>query len=206
MYSKFENLDEQKRQRILNAAMKEFAAKGYDDASTNAIVEQAGISKGLLFHYFKNKKQLFLYLYRHSVELISSQVMARIDFNETDVFKKLHDVQIVKFDLIRMHPDIMEFLQNAYLEQSPDVRQDLQSSGRELLQQNISRVFQNIDYTLFRSDIDPGSIINTVVWAFEGFANDTLRKAKMAGAAVDYEKMYDDADKYMVFLRQSFYK
>ena len=57
------SLSEEKQQRILNAALKEFAQKGYKNASTNQIVKEADISKGLLFHYFKNKKQLFLFLY-----------------------------------------------------------------------------------------------------------------------------------------------
>ena len=58
MFSKFLNLDE-KQDRILNAAIKEFAQKGYDSASTNEIVKEAGISKGLLFHYFKIKSSYF---------------------------------------------------------------------------------------------------------------------------------------------------
>lgn len=206
MYSKFENLEEEKRQRILNAAMKEFAARGYDDASTNAIVERAGISKGLLFHYFKNKKQLFLYLYQNCTQMMSDAVLTKVDYGEADLFKKLHDVQIAKFDLIRIHPNIIEFIQNAYLEQSPEVREELSSCGRELLQQSIGKIFQNIDYSLFRSDIDPGSIINTVVWAFEGFGNEYLRRAKLEGGPVDYQKMSEDADQYMAFLRKSFYK
>ena len=56
MTSKFLNLHKEKQQRILNAALNEFANKGFDRASTNEIVKSAGISKGLLFHYFNNKK------------------------------------------------------------------------------------------------------------------------------------------------------
>ena len=49
---KFLKLDDEKRDRILNAAMKEFRY-GYVKASTDIIVKEAGISKGLLFHYEK---------------------------------------------------------------------------------------------------------------------------------------------------------
>lgn len=59
---KFLELDKLKQDRIINAAMKEFALKGYKNASTNEIVKEAGISKGLLFHYFTNKKAYF-YIY-----------------------------------------------------------------------------------------------------------------------------------------------
>ena len=107
--------------------MKEFAAKGYDHASTNKIVEDACIAKGLLFHYFKSKKQLFLYLYQSCVQMMSDVVLSKVDFDEADLFKRLHGVQIAKFDLIRIHPDIIEFIQGAYVEQSVEVRAELSS-------------------------------------------------------------------------------
>jgi len=58
----FENLNNQKKQRIINAALAEFAQKKYDYASTNSIVKKAQIGKGMLFHYFGNKKNLYIYL------------------------------------------------------------------------------------------------------------------------------------------------
>ncbi|MGI5893406.1 MAG: TetR/AcrR family transcriptional regulator [Candidatus Merdivicinus sp.] len=47
------------RQKIMDAAITEFATKGYAAASTNRICQQAAISKGLLFHYYKNKQTLY---------------------------------------------------------------------------------------------------------------------------------------------------
>lgn len=40
---------------MINAALKVFALNGYRHASTDDIVREAAISKGLLFHYFENK-------------------------------------------------------------------------------------------------------------------------------------------------------
>lgn len=48
------------RGKILDAALKEFGQRGYEGASTNQICLSAGISKGLLYHYFKSKENLFL--------------------------------------------------------------------------------------------------------------------------------------------------
>ena len=206
MYSKFESLEEEKRQRILNAAMKEFAARGYEHASTNRIVEDADIAKGLLFHYFKSKKQLYLYLYRYSVDLFSREVFEGVDDTQTDFFLRIRDVQRIKFGLIRRFPDLFEFTQSAYLEQSAEVRADVKEYGRELLQSSAARMFQNIDYSPFRDDVDRGGIINTVMWAFEGFANDFLRKARLAGGTVDYDRMLSEAEQYMEFLKKSFYQ
>ena len=51
----FTELDSEKQERILDAALKEFAEYGYENGSTNRIVKNCGISKGSLFTYFENK-------------------------------------------------------------------------------------------------------------------------------------------------------
>ena len=48
------------RQRILDAARVEFSHKGYDAASMNAICAENDISKGIIYHYYKDKDELYL--------------------------------------------------------------------------------------------------------------------------------------------------
>ncbi len=52
---KLKSLTLDKQERIINASLAEFARNGYERASTNEIVKEAGISKGSLFVYFNNK-------------------------------------------------------------------------------------------------------------------------------------------------------
>ena len=56
---KFDNLEKEKKERILESAMAEFNIHGYTGASTNNIVKNAEISKGSLFNYFENKDKDF---------------------------------------------------------------------------------------------------------------------------------------------------
>ncbi|MBD8499773.1 TetR/AcrR family transcriptional regulator [Paenibacillus arenosi] len=58
----FERLPQEKQDKIFHAALSEFAAYGFDAASTNRIVKQAGIPKGSLFQYFGDKESLFFYV------------------------------------------------------------------------------------------------------------------------------------------------
>ena len=58
----FLQLPAEKQQEIIEASLAEFAEQGYDLASTNRIVQRAGISKGVLFKYFRDKEALFLYI------------------------------------------------------------------------------------------------------------------------------------------------
>lgn len=49
-------LQEQRKAALLNAALREFAEYGYEQASTNRIAKEAGLSKPLMFHYVGNKQ------------------------------------------------------------------------------------------------------------------------------------------------------
>jgi AcrR family transcriptional regulator len=58
----FLNLPDEKRQTIINAAIEEFAGYGLENASTNRIVANSGISKGSFYQYFEDKQDVFMYL------------------------------------------------------------------------------------------------------------------------------------------------
>ena len=57
---KQEDKNAQSRRKILDAALGEFSAHGYDGASLNTVWAENGISKGNVYHYFKDKDQLYL--------------------------------------------------------------------------------------------------------------------------------------------------
>ena len=59
----FFNLDEIKRQRIVDAAIEEFGGLHYDKVTINGIVKSAGIPKGSFYQYFENKDDLYIYLF-----------------------------------------------------------------------------------------------------------------------------------------------
>jgi AcrR family transcriptional regulator len=58
----FLNLPEEKRNIVVNAAIDEFAEYGLENASTNRIVANSGISKGSFYQYFEDKQDVFMYL------------------------------------------------------------------------------------------------------------------------------------------------
>ncbi len=57
---RFEKLPVDKREWIIEIAAKEFASEGYEAASLNRILEQAGISKGSAYYYFDDKADVFM--------------------------------------------------------------------------------------------------------------------------------------------------
>ena len=86
MNSKFFDLNKKKQDRMINAALKVFALNGYRHASTDEIVKEAMISKGLLFHYFTNKIGLYLFIYDYSVRFMSLELNSFVSKSETNLF------------------------------------------------------------------------------------------------------------------------
>jgi TetR/AcrR family transcriptional regulator len=207
MYSKFLNLALEKKDRIINTAIREFAQKGYDLASTNEIAKEAAIAKGLLFHYFQNKKGLFLFLYDYCVELNMSEFYEKIDLKERDFFMRLRQIQRIKGELLNKYPVIFKFLQAAYLEASAEVRGDLEKRNHALALQSTKKVFEGIDISKFKEGVDLQKVIKIVLWTFQGFADEVLVEAKLSSSnQMDYQKAFASAEEYIQLLQNCFYK
>lgn len=206
MYDKFLSIDAEKQERILNAAMKEFASKGYGNASTNEIVKEAEISKGLLFHYFQNKKQLFLYIYDYCLDISIKEVYEQVNFEETDLFAKIRQLQVIKLEVSERHPEFFSFFEVAYLETSAEIKPELDQRNTELLTSSVSKLFQHIDTTKFKDGVDVSKVINIVLWTLEGFGQQLLKTAKLTGTKLDYHTAFKQTDEYIEVLRTAFYK
>ena len=66
MNDKFWDLNKTKQNSMINGALKVFSRDGFRHASTDEIVAEAGISKGLLFHYFYSKSGIYEFLAEYS--------------------------------------------------------------------------------------------------------------------------------------------
>jgi AcrR family transcriptional regulator len=71
---RFENLDAERQQRLFDSAAEEFAARGYDAASLNRILERSGMSKSSLYYYFDDKADLFTTLVERSIAFLFKEM------------------------------------------------------------------------------------------------------------------------------------
>jgi AcrR family transcriptional regulator len=71
---RFANLRSAQQQAILTAALEEFAAHGFHDASLNRVIESAGISKGSMYYYFDGKEVLYAHVVRVELERMIARV------------------------------------------------------------------------------------------------------------------------------------
>ena len=207
MFAKFLNLEQEKQDRVINAAIKEFAEKGYDKASTNEMVKEAGISKGLLFHYFQNKKQLFLSLFDYCVELISEEFYKKVNIAETDFFIRIRQSVLIKMDLLFQYPNIFKFIEAAYMDDSSEIKVELEKKVKELNTINIEKIYEGIDVSKFREDIDIQKTLKIITWTLEKMSDEEVSKAKLLPEhRIDYQKIQAEAEAYFEVLTKLFYK
>ena len=100
MYEAFEKQPQEKKQLIIDVAIEEFVKNGYDKTSTDTITGRASISKGILFHYFTSKKNLYLYLVRYSIDLLSEKVVTAIkELKSEDFFERVKEIYLLKHEM-----------------------------------------------------------------------------------------------------------
>ncbi len=117
----FEDIREGKKKLILDTALGLFANKGYHASSISMITKEAGISKGLIYNYFKSKEDLLTTIFHK----IMFEVMDMINPNHDDVitddeaegfFDNFFEVLVANpeewklFYQLTIQADVMEFL------------------------------------------------------------------------------------------------
>jgi AcrR family transcriptional regulator len=203
IYQKFHSLEAEKQERVINAALKEFARNGYEKASTNEIVEEAGISKGSLFNYFNSKKELYMFLLDYVAEMIE-KIYAQVDWNETDFFERMRQMGLVKFKIYKRFPQAFDFLKALAHEDAAEVKCEIRKMGKDLIESGLERGYQNIDWSKFREDIDREKMISIINWTMLGFAE--LYRDKVDSFGDVGVEVLSESDEYFDILKRCFYK
>ena len=205
---KFMALDASKRGRILNAAMKEFRY-GYKKASTDAIVREAGISKGLLFHYFGTKENLYAFLMIYIAEIVQKQYFDMINYGQRDILEGLWQLALLRKDIYDEHPYFDDFLNGIYTHLKDIPGDEMLVAIWQNQDEIYDRLYKACDTSLFRDDIDPQKAFDLVLWAVGGYFDETaVRESslKQNWADKNYEDFLEELRGYLNIFRQCFYK
>lgn len=150
MNEKFYALPEERQQGILNAGMEVFSKNAYKNASTDLIAAKAGISKGLLFYYFHNKKELYMYIYDYLAEVMKAQIIDTGFRKLTDFFEILKYSADKKVAMLRKNPYIMDFAMRAFYSDKEAVSEEVKRMNDRLEDSLYHIYFGNIDLFKFK--------------------------------------------------------
>lgn len=200
MNEKFFELPRERQNQIINGALKVFSQSSYYQTSTLEIAREAGISKGLLFHYFRNKKELYLFLYEYCVNLVFDELEKNKNMEETDFFEILLHSQKLKCKLMKEYRYIYEFIVKVYMETDKEVTVDIAGFSKPLINDNYRHFFDRIDAKKFRKGVDIPLLFQSLQWCADGFMR----------SALNLNKSIDEIDmefaKILELYKQNFYR
>lgn len=198
------NVDKEKRTNIINSAMKEFSKNTFEKASTNLIVENAGISKGLLFHYFGTKANLYRYLEYFSIKIITEEIVEKLDWNQRDIFLRIKETSMIKFKIMQKYPYLADFSLRVF--QGKTVEEIMHINPNFPLELYSQIYNYNIDYSLFKDAIDVKKAIDIIRWTIEKYGDEFRISIKNGSVEFDYKVIEKEIYVYIDMLKACFYK
>ena len=200
MNSKFFDLKKDKQDRMINAALKIFALRGYRHASTDDIVREAAISKGLLFHYFESKLGVYDFVYDYSVRYMNLELRSAVDPKEKDLFGVLKQIERARMNAMRGYPYMQQFLDRSM---SEDVSEALLAieEKRALLEETGSAINLQIDLQLLPPGIDGEKLRKMLDFTIKG-----LMAERFLNASFQPEMLYAEICEHLDMMKHIVYR
>jgi TetR/AcrR family transcriptional regulator len=209
MYENFERIPAEQKRRIIAACLKECAQNSYEQASTNAIVREAGIPKGTLFYFFGSKAQLYLYLIDYAVGSYVRQVNSLVEELPSDFFERLLALGRLRMQFAVQEPLLYRFLFNALLHTPEQIRVELAGRYSEYAISSRRILTQDLDTAKFKEDIEIEKAIELTSLVLEGILNryaQQLSQGTPEQALALVEDLTLDVQEYFKLLKSGVYR
>ncbi len=200
MNEKFFDLKKEKQDRMINAALKVFALNGYKHASTDDIVAEAGISKGLLFHYFGSKSGLYTFLHDYSVRFMKLELTTGVSSSEDDYFEIRKQMEAAKMQVLKNYPYMQRFLDRCAAETAEEAVNAIRAERRAI--QDVYAVLKNqADRSRFIDNVSYEKLDAMLDYTLTG-----LLGAHCAGDSFQPESLYEETVSYLDMMKEISYK
>ncbi|MCI5512272.1 MAG: TetR/AcrR family transcriptional regulator [Eubacterium sp.] len=194
MNEKFFNLPIEKQERIINAGYRVFSQNSYKKSPMSEIADAAGISKSLLFHYFLNKKELYMFLWDNCAKTTVQYLTEYKCYEQKDLFEMMYRGMQAKMEIIRKYPDMARFVIKAYYEKDPAVCDDIRQSYQKLLNMKSKATLMKLEPEKFMPGLNLQMMYREMFWAAEGYLWEKVQQGSL-----NMEKMEDDFGKLIEF-------
>lgn len=200
MNEKFFDLKKEKQDRMINAALKVFAMQGYKHASTDDIVKEAGISKGLLFHYFESKLGVYEFVYEYSVRYMVIELSTTVSKAESDLFEIMKQMEFARMNVAKGYPYMQQFLNRSLSENTGEALLATETK-KAILEREYGRIESQIRYMGFPAGVDGKKLYKIMDFAIKG-----LLTERFLENSFQPEMMYKEVAEYLDMMKILVYK
>lgn len=195
MNSKFFDLAKEKQDRMINAALKIFAQNGYKGASTDEIVKEAGISKGLLFHYFMSKLGVYTFIFDYSTKYMTLELTTSVNKNESDFFEIYKQIEFAKMNALKNYPYMQEFLNSIIYEDVSEALLAIEEK-RNALAEVYEGIYSQMNTEVFGPEVDTGKLRKILDLTMKGLMEEHFREGSFQP-----EMLYKEVTGYLDMMR-----
>ncbi len=175
----FDKIPKEKRDRILNVAIKEFADNGFQNTSIQQIAKKAGISVGSVYKYFENKETMFSMVVHEGMSSLEGLLISLADSSE-DILVKAEKIirELLKYS--RKNPELIKL----YCQLTTSDNSEFLNS----LSQRIEAVSASVYTVTISKAQETGDVRDDINPAFFAFLLDNIFMMLQFTTACDYYK------------------
>lgn len=173
----FYELDEEKRARVFNAVLEEFARYSYHESSTNRIVEKAGIGKGSLFKYFRDKKDMYFFILDTVIEEFKIHLEGEFTNLPKDLFPRAVQYAELEFAWYIENPEKYKLLEKALVKNDAEIFYETEKRYNLQGEEFYYRIFEDIDTKEFKYKKE--ELLNILKWFLKGFNDQFIEEMQM---------------------------
>lgn len=193
MNEKFYTLSKEKQDTIINAGFKVFSDNSYKKSPVQQIADEANISKSLLFYYFKDKKELYLFLWNKCAQITYS-ILDKYKVENEPFFDALERGLKIKMDMLRKYPKLGNFAIRAYYEKDETVASSIQILYHKKLEEHSNRIINNLKPEEFKEGLDLKMMYQEIYYASEGYLYEKMKNGK-----IDPDEIEEEYHKLILF-------
>lgn len=194
MNERFFSLPDGKQKAILNAGYRVFSQNSYKNSPMSEIAAEAGISKSLLFHYFRNKRELYLFLWDQCARITIEFLTAYGCYEQRGLFESMERGMRAKMEIIRLYPDMANFTIKAFYETDADISAAVQESYHKYFNLKADKARVNMDPEQFVPGLDIPMMYREMYLASEGYLWEMVQQGN-----VDMKQMESDFSRLLDF-------
>jgi TetR/AcrR family fatty acid metabolism transcriptional regulator len=165
-----------KRERILDAAVRVFAAEGFYNAKVSQIAAAAGVADGTIYLYFKNKDDLLIQLFEDRMEQVNATLRAALA-SETSATERLRRVVKLHLELIQQNPHMGEVITVELRQSAKFIKEYANPKFAEFLRLIAGAIVDGQTSGELRTDLDPYLVARALFGALDEIALAWLVKA-----------------------------
>ncbi len=136
------------KEKILQAAITEFSASGYDKVTMENICTRHGISKGMMYHYYSGKDDLFLLCVQNMYQMMQQYLEENMaELEKKDALHALKEFWMLRESFFGEHPPFKNIFENALLRTPPhlfekieEIRGPIEALNRQFLHRTIGKI------------------------------------------------------------------